>query len=105
MQQVKLSEQIEAPSHLQEEIQIEVTYELVSLVSYVGEETPGEYKFSIQRHWVDFFFDDEEAIAFVNVNKLNDKGEVEIEAYDGDYIREEEERAIDRILGEILLKK
>jgi hypothetical protein len=105
MQQVKLNEQIEAPSYLQEEIEIEVVYNIVSLVSYVGEEAQGEHKFSIQRHWVDLVFDDEEATAFVNINKLNSKGKVEVEAYDGDYIREEEERAIDKILGEILLKK
>lgn len=105
MQQVKLNEQIEAPSYLQEEIEIEVTYNLVSLVSYVGEESPGEHKFSIQRHWVDLVFDDEEAIAFVNINKLNSKGEVEVEAYDGDYIREEEEKAIDKILHEVLSKQ
>ena len=83
---------------MQKEIEYEVHYDVVATIEYTGEENPGEYYFSIKRHWADLVFDDEEDDAFATVNE---KGEVEIEAYEG-YLRDEEVSAIGKMMEEIL---
>jgi hypothetical protein len=83
---------------MQKEIEYEVHYDVVAMIEYTGEENPGEYYFSIKRHWVDLLWDDEEDEAFAIVNE---KGEIEVEAYEG-YIREEEVSAIGKMMEEIL---
>ena len=83
---------------MQKEIEYEVSYEVVATIEYTGEENPGEYYFRIMRHWVDLVFDDEEDEAYATVNE---KGEIEIEAYEG-YIRDEEASAIGKMMEEIL---
>lgn len=81
------------------EIEYEVTYDVVSTIKYVGEENPGEYYFRITRHWADLVFDDEESEVFAIVNE---KGEIELEDYEGGYIRYQEENAIEEMMKEIL---
>lgn len=83
---------------MQKEIEYEVSYEVVATIEYTGEENPGEYYFRIMRHWVDLVFDDEEDEAYATVNE---KGEIEIEAYEG-YLRDEEASAIGKMMEEIL---
>ena len=83
---------------MQKEIEYEVHYDVVAMIEYTGEENPGEYYFSIKRHWADLVFDDEEDDAFATVNE---KGEVEVEAYEG-YLRDEEVSAIGKMMEEIL---
>ena len=83
---------------MQKEIEYEVSYDVVATIEYTGEENPGEYYFSIKRHWADLVFDDEEDDAFATVNE---KGEVEVEAYEG-YLRDEEVSAIGKMMEEIL---
>jgi hypothetical protein len=84
---------------MQKEIEYEVSYEVVATIEYTGEENPGEYYFRIMRHWVDLVFDDEEDEAYATVNE---KGEIEIESYEGGYIRDEEASAIGKMMEEIL---
>jgi hypothetical protein len=81
------------------EIEYEVRYDIVSTIKYKGEENPGEYYFSISRHYTELTFDDEcdEAKAIIN-----SAGEVEVEAYDGGYLRDEEVTAISNMLQEII---
>ena len=83
---------------MQKEIEYEVSYDVVATIEYTGEENPGEYYFRIMRHWVDLVFDNEEDEAYATVNE---KGEIEIEAYEG-YIRDEEASAIGKMMEEIL---
>ena len=83
---------------MQKEIEYEVSYEVVATIEYTGEENPGEYYFRIMRHWVDLVFDDDEDEAFATVNE---KGEIEVEAYEG-YLRDEEVEAIGKMMEEIL---
>jgi hypothetical protein len=83
---------------MQKEIEYEVHYDVVATIRYVGEENPGEYYFRITRHWADLVWDDEEDEAFAIVNE---KGEIEVEAYEG-YIRDEEASAIGKMMEEIL---
>jgi len=83
---------------MNKEIEYEVSYDVVATIEYTGEENPGEYYFRIMRHWVDLMWDDEEDEAYATVNE---KGEIEIEAYEG-YIREEEVSAIGKMMEEIL---
>ena len=82
-----------------EEIEYEVRYDIVATIRYVGEENPGEYYFRITRHWADLVFDDEEDEAFAIVNE---KGEIELEGYDGGYIRDEEGAVMAKMMQEIL---
>ena len=86
---------------MQQEIEYEVTYDVVSTIRYVGEENPNEYYFRINRHWVDLVFEDEEDEAFATVNE---KGEVQLEGYDGGYIRDEEASAMGKMMETILKK-
>jgi hypothetical protein len=81
------------------EIEYEVHYDVVATIKYKGEENPGEYYFSIARHFVELTFDSEydEAKAIVN-----SAGEVETEAYDGGYLRDEEVRAIGKLVHKII---
>lgn len=87
---------------MQKEIEYEVSYDVVATIEYTGEENPGEYYFSIMRHWVDLVFDDEDDEAYATVNE---KGEIEIESYKGGYIRDEEASAIGTMMEEILKSK
>jgi hypothetical protein len=84
---------------MQKEIEYEVHYDVVATIEYTGEENPGEYYFRIMRHWVDLVFDDEDDEAYATVNE---KGEIEIESYEGGYIRDEEASAIGKMVEEIL---
>lgn len=84
---------------MQKEIDYEVSYDVVATIEYTGEENPGEYYFRIMRHWVDLVFDDEDDEAYATVNE---KGEIEIESYEGGYIRDEEASAIGKMMEEIL---
>ena len=83
---------------MEKEIEYEVHYDVVATIKYTGEENPGMYYFNIKRHWADLMWDDEEDEAFAIVNE---KGEIEIEAYEG-YIRDEEVSAIGNMMEEIL---
>lgn len=85
---------------LSKEIEYEVHYDVVANIEYTGEENPGEYYFLITRHWTDLIFDDEESEALAIVNE---KGEIEVEAYEG-YIRDEEAAAIGKLMEQIVSK-
>lgn len=80
-------------------IEYQVSYDLEVNIVYIGEENPGEYYFKLHRHFPELTFDDEsdEAKAIVNA-----AGEVEVEAYEGGYLRDEEVRALGQMVHEIV---
>ena len=80
-------------------IEYQICYDVESTVSYLGEENPGEHYFKISTVWVDGLFDAEEEEAFAIVNS---DGEIVIEAYEGDYLREEAMEAIVELMKEII---
>ena len=82
-------------------IEYQVSYDLEVDIRYTGEENPGEHYFQLHRYWPDLTFDDEydEAKAVVFPD-----GKIEIEAYDGCYLRDEEASAIGKMMEEILKK-
>ena len=84
---------------MQKEIEYQVSYDVVATIEYTREENPGEYYFSIKRHWADLLWDDEEdeIIAYVEEGKV-----VEIEAYETGYVRDEERDVIEKMMEEIL---
>ena len=87
---------------MQQVIQYEISYDLEVKISYIGEEEPGEHYFSLHRHFPELTFDDEEdeakAVVFPD-------GKIEVESYDGGYIRDEEASAIGKMVEEILANK
>ena len=82
-------------------IEYQVSYDLTVDIRYIGEENPGEHYFKLHRHFTDLSFDDEEDEAKALVSP---DGTMEVEAYDGGYVREEEEEAINEMMKEILAK-
>lgn len=82
-------------------IDYEIHYDLSVEIIYLGEEEPNEHYFRLHRHFCELTFDDEEdeakAVVFPD-------GKIEIEAYDGGYLREEEVEAIGKMMEEILNK-
>lgn len=80
-------------------IEYEVSYDLVAEIRYIGEEEPGEHYFRIRRHWADLVWDDEEDEAKAIVTP---EGKIEVEAYDGGYVRDEEVKAIGEMVQEII---
>ena len=80
-------------------IEYEVRFDIVSEITYLGEEEPREHYFKVRRHWAELTFDDEEdeAIAYVG-----DDGRVEVEGYSS--LRDEEDEAIKEMMQEILKK-
>jgi hypothetical protein len=82
-------------------IDYEIHYDLSVEITYLGEENPGEHYFSLHRHFPELTFDDEEdeakAVVFPD-------GKIEIESYEGGYLRDEEVEAIGKMMGEILNK-
>ena len=83
-------------------IEYEVSYDLVAEIRYIGEEEPGEYYFRIRRHWADLIWDDEEDEAKALVTP---EGKIEVEAYDGGYVRDAEGNTIEEMMKEILESK
>lgn len=81
------------------EIEYEVKYDLAVEITYIGEEDPNEHYFKLRRHFPELTFDDEvsEAKAVVFPD-----GKIEVEDYDGSYLRDEEVRAIGQMMEEIL---
>ena len=84
---------------MQKEIEYQVSYDVVATIEYKEEENPGEYYFSIKRHWADLLWDDEEdeIIAYVEEGKV-----VEIEAYETGYVRDEERDVIEKMMQAII---
>ena len=82
-------------------IDYEIHYDLSVEIIYLGEENPGEHYFSLHRHFPELTFDDEEdeakAVVFPD-------GKIEIESYEGGYLRDEEVEAIGKMMEEILNK-
>jgi hypothetical protein len=80
-------------------IEYEVSYDLQVEIKYIGEEEPNEHYFELHRHFPELTFDDEEdeakAVVFPD-------GKVEIESYEGGYLRDEEVSAIGKMMEEIL---
>jgi len=87
--------------HMQKVIEYEISYDIESTVSYLGEENPGEHYFKISRVWLEGMFDTEEHEAFAI---MNEKGEIEIEPYEGAYLRDEEAGAIAQLMQELVSK-
>ena len=87
---------------MQQVIQYEISYDLEVEIKYIGEEDPGEHYFTLHRHFPELTFDDEEdeakAVVFPD-------GKVEIESYEGGYLRDEEVAAIGKMMEEILANK
>lgn len=81
-------------------IEYEVHYDIVSEITYLGEEEPNEHYFRIHRHWAELTFDDEEDEAKAVV--FSD-GKIEVEGYSS--IREEEVKAIGEMVKEIIKAK
>jgi len=86
---------------MKKNIDYEIHYDLSVEITYLGEENPGEHYFSLHRHFPELTFDDEEdeakAVVFPD-------GKIEIESYEGGYLRDEEVEAIDKMMEEILNK-
>lgn len=82
-------------------IEYEVRYDLAVEISYLGEEDLGEHYFRLRRHWVDLTFDDEESEAKAVVFP---DGTIEVEDYDGSYLRVEEVEAIGKLMEQIIRK-
>jgi hypothetical protein len=80
-------------------IEYEIHYDLSVEIIYMGEEEPNEHYFELHRHFPELTFDDEydEAKAVVFPD-----GKIEIESYEGGYIRDEEVAAIGKMMEEIL---
>jgi hypothetical protein len=82
-------------------IDYEIHYDLSVEIIYLGEEEPNEHYFRLHRHFPELTFDDEEdeakAVVFPD-------GKIEIESYEGGYLREEEVSAIGKMMEEILNK-
>lgn len=82
-------------------IDYEIHYDLSVEMTYLGEEEPNEHYFSLHRHFPELTFDDEEdeakAVVFPD-------GKIEIESYEGGYLRDEEASAIGKMMEEILNK-
>jgi hypothetical protein len=80
-------------------IDYEIHYDLSVEITYLGEENPGEHYFKLHRHFPELTFDDEEdeakAVVFPD-------GKIEIESYEGGYLRDEEVEAIGKMMEEIL---
>jgi hypothetical protein len=81
------------------EIEYEVSQSITATIKYLEEREPGEYYFSLKRHWVESLFDDEddEAIAYVEEGKVG-----EIEGYESGYVRDEERDVIEKIMIDVL---
>ena len=83
-------------------IEYEIHYDLSVEITYLGEEEPNEYYFKLHRHFPELTFDDEEdeakAVVFPD-------GKIEIESYEGGYLRDEEVSAIGKMMEEILKNK
>ena len=82
-------------------IEYQVCYDLIAEIRYIGEEEPGEHYFRISRHFPELTFNDEEDEAKA---VMTPEGTWNIEAYDGGYVREEEEGTINEMMKEILAK-
>lgn len=86
---------------MKKNIDYEIHYDLSVEITYLGEENPGEHYFSLHRHFPELTFDDEEdeakAVVFPD-------GKIEIESYEGGYLRDEEVSAIGTMMEEILNK-
>lgn len=84
---------------MQKVIQYKISYDLEVEIKYIGEEENNEHYFTLHRHFPELTFDDEEdeakAVVFPD-------GKVEIESYEGGYIRDEEASAIGKMMEEIL---
>ena len=80
-------------------IEYQVNYDLEVDIRYMGEENPGEHYFKLHRHFVELSFDDEESEAKAVVFP---DGSIEVEEYDGCYIRDVEEAHIIGMVKEIL---
>ena len=84
---------------MQKVIQYEISYDLEVEIKYIGEEENNEHYFTLHRHFPELTFDDEEdeakAVVFPD-------GKIEIEAYEGGYLRDEEVSAIGKMMEEIL---
>ena len=82
-------------------IDYEIHYDLSVEITYLGEEEPNEHYFTLHRHFPELTFDDEEdeakAVVFPD-------GKIEIESYEGGYLRDEEVEAIGKMMEEILNK-
>lgn len=80
-------------------IEYEIHYDLSVEITYLGEENLGEHYFKLHRHFPELTFDDEEdeakAVVFPD-------GKIEIESYEGGYLRDEEVEAIGKMMEEIL---
>lgn len=84
---------------MQQVIQYEVCYDLEVEIKYIGEEEANEHYFTLHRHFPELTFDDEEdeakAVVFPD-------GKIEIESYEGGYLRDEEVSAIGKMMQTIL---
>jgi hypothetical protein len=82
-------------------IDYEIHYDLSVEITYLGEEEPNEHYFTLHRHFPELTFDDEEdeakAVVFPD-------GKIEIESYEGGYLRDEEVEAIGKMMEAILNK-
>lgn len=82
-------------------IEYEIYYDLSVEITYLGEEEPSEHYFKLHRHFPELTFDDEEdeakAVVFPD-------GKIEIESYEGGYLRDEEVSMIGKMMEEILNK-
>jgi hypothetical protein len=67
---------------MKKNIDYEIHYDLSVEITYLGEENPGEHYFSLHRVFPD--------------------GKIEIESYEGGYLRDEEVEAIGKMMEEIL---
>jgi hypothetical protein len=83
-------------------IEYEIHYDLSVEITYLGEEEPNEYYFKLHRHFPELTFDDEESEAKAVVFP---DGTIEVEDYDGCYLREEEVSTIGKMMEEILKNK
>ena len=82
---------------MEKEIEYEVHYDVVATIKYIGEKTPGEHYFEINRRWAELIFGEEEYEAVISIN---DKGELELDAECS--LNDEEEATIRNMMTEIL---
>lgn len=86
---------------MKKNIEYEIHYDLSVEITYLGEEEPNEHYFTLHRHFPELTFDDEEdeakAVVFPD-------GKIEIESYEGGYLRDEEVEAIGKMMESILGK-
>lgn len=86
---------------MKKNIEYEIHYDLSVEITYLGEEEPNEHYFTLHRHFPELTFDDEEdeakAVVFPD-------GKIEVESYEGGYLRDEEVEAIGKMMESILGK-